>query len=242
MVLVNDLREIEALTFDVFGTVVDWRTSIIREGQALRKRLGLDTDWAALADAWRAGYRPAMDRVRAGELPWTRIDDLHRMILDDLVEPFALQSLGEGELWNLNRVWHRLQPWPDVVGGLRRLKRHYVIASLSNGNVSLLTNMAKFADLPWDCVLSAELAGTYKTDPEVYRTACRLLDLSPARVMMVAAHERDVLAAKGVGMRTAYVHRPLEYGPEAEAPEVDTSPFDLVVDDLAGLADALDAW
>ena len=213
--------QVRALVFDVFGTVVDWRTSIIREGQQLTRTRGIQADWVAFADGWRSGYGPAMNRVRTGELPWTRIDDLHRMILDDLLVEFSITGLSEDEIDHLNRAWHRLMPWPDTVVGLYRLKSRYLISTLSNGNVSLLTNMAKNAGLPWDCVLSAELTGHYKTDPEVYEKAAELLDLPPNRVMMVAAHRGDLVAAKEVGFRTALVHRPLEYGPDRD---VDLSP------------------
>ena len=232
----TQLNSIRALTFDVFGTVVDWRGSIIAEGNGWEN----DLDWAAFADAWRAGYQPAMARVRSGELGWTRIDDLHRMILDSLLPDFGLTGLGEERLAHLNRVWHRLRPWPDAVEGLTRLKQMYVIATLSNGNVSLLTNMAKNAALPWDCILSAELAHHYKPDPEAYRTACRMLDLPPEQVLMVAAHEGDLHAAAAVGMRTAYVHRPLENGPHNPKPWPEET-FDVMAKDFVELAEQLQA-
>ena len=235
------MAEVKALTFDVFGTVVDWRSTIIREGMALGEAKGLDVDWAAFADAWRGGYRPAMERVRRGEVPWAKIDDLHRTILDGLLSLFGVEGLSEDEIAELNRVWHRLDPWPDAIGGLLRLRARYVVAALSNGNVSLLTHMAKHAGLPWDCILSAELAQGYKPDPEVYITAADLLSLPPAQVMMVAAHEGDLLAAKGVGMRTAYVPRPVEYGPDSTPPTVDESAFDLVAQDIHALAEELGA-
>jgi 2-haloacid dehalogenase len=212
-----DFSSVEALTFDVFGTVVDWRSTITEEGRALGRAKGLNVDWEKFADSWRGGYGPSMNRVRKGELPWTKIDDLHRMILDRLLVEFRMEGLTETEKEHLNRVWHRLKPWPDAVEGLARLKRRYVIATLSNGNVSLLTHMAKHAGLPWDCILSAELARHYKPDPEVYRMAAELLSLPPAKVMMVAAHTGDLAAARAVGFRTAYVSRPLEAGPRAKA-------------------------
>lgn len=227
---------ISALTFDVFGTVVDWRGTIIEEGKGWE----IDLDWAGLADAWRAGYQPAMQKVRSGELGWTRIDDLHRMILEDLLPDFGLTGLSEEKLAHLNRVWHRLRPWPDAVEGLTRLKERFVIATLSNGNVSLLTNMAKHGGLPWDCILSAELARHYKPDPEAYRTACDLLDLPPEQVVMVAAHEGDLHAAAAVGMRTAYVHRPLEYGPEQPKPWPEET-FDWMAESFVELAELLEA-
>lgn len=233
------LADVEAMTFDVFGTVVDWRSSIIREGEQLTVRTGIEVDWPRFADAWRAGYGPAMRRVRSGELPWTRIDDLHRMILDGLIPEFGLTALDEAARDDLNRVWHRLSPWPDTVSGLTRLRTRYVLASLSNGNVALLVNMAKHSGLPWDAVLSAELAHQYKPDPEVYLTAADLLGLEPEQVMMVAAHKGDLRAAAALGFKTAYVPRPLEYGPDRE---IDTTPdpsFDVNATDFNDLADRL---
>lgn len=235
----HGIPDVEALTFDVFGTVVDWRTSIIREGQLLARRRGLDVDWPRFADRWRAGYAPAMNQVRTGELPWLTIDDLHRRVLDELVEEFELDVLSEEELRDLNGVWHRLMPWPDSVLGLTRLKAHYVIATLSNGNVSLLTHMAKNAGLPWDCILSSELAGHYKPDAEVYRKAADLLGLPMERVMMVAAHKSDLHAARAEGMRTAFVPRPLEYGLDDGRDLTPDPEFDVVADDFIDLAERL---
>jgi 2-haloacid dehalogenase len=232
---------VRALTFDVFGTVVDWRSSIIREGQLLTKAKGFRVDWAKFVDAWRAGYRPAMDRVSKGELAWTNIDGLHRLILDDLLKQFQLTGLTAEEIDHLNRVWHRLMPWPDSVPGLNRLRSRYIIATLSNGNIALLINMAKNAGLPWDCVLSAELFGHYKPDREVYETAARLFGLAPAQVMMVAAHKSDLQAAKQVGFKTAWVPRPLEHGADHA---VDTTPdpsFDITATDFLDLAAKLGA-
>lgn len=229
---------IRALTFDVFGTVVDWRGSLIREGELLAKRKGVKADWAAFADAWRAGYHPAMDRVRKGELPWTHIDRLHRMILDTLLPKFSLTGLNESEIEELNRAWHRLTPWPDAVPGLNRLRGRYVLATLSNGNVSLLVDMAKNAGLPWDCVLSSELFGHYKPDPEVYRGAAQLLNLAPDEVMMVAAHPPDLKAAQKCGLKTAYVPRPLEYGPQSTLAPHDGK-FDVVAESFLDLAKQL---
>jgi len=227
---------VKALVFDVFGTVVDWRGSIIREGQALGRRKKLKVDWPAFADAWRAGYRPAMARVRSGELPWTKIDDLHRLILDDLLLRFPLGRLAGEDIDHLNRVWHRLKPWPDARAGLARLKRRHVIATLSNGNVALLTNMAKHAKLPWDCILSAEVVRHYKPDPETYLGAADLLGVKPAELMMVAAHKDDLHAARACGLKTAFVPRPKEYGP-AVKPDVSRDPaFDLHARDFNDLA------
>jgi 2-haloacid dehalogenase len=186
---------VKALTFDVFGTVVDYRTTLIREGKQINQAKGLTVAWGRLADDWRDGYRPILQRVEGGELPWLKLDVLHRMLLDDLIPRFGLDTLSEAERADLNRVWHRLQPWPDAVSGLERLRRRYILAPLSNGNLALLTNMAKHAGLPWDCVLSADLARAYKPNPQVYRMAADLLDLRPDDIMMVAAHQGDLHAA-----------------------------------------------
>jgi 2-haloacid dehalogenase len=224
----------EALVFNVFGTVVDWRSTIVRDGEKLGRQKDLDVDWATFADAWRSRYAPSMDRVRRGEIPWTKLDDLHRTSLEDLLNVFGIKDLSEEEKDHLNRVWHRLEPWPDAVEGLTRLKESYVIAPLSNGNVSLLVNMAKRAGLPWDLILSAELARHYKPDPETYLMAPDLLDLRPEQVMMVAAHPHDLRAARKNGLKTAYIPRPLEFGPGKEAEPPDPS-FDLVADDFVEL-------
>jgi 2-haloacid dehalogenase len=235
-----DRRRPLALVFDIFGTVVDWRSSIIREGQALTARLGLSADWPALADAWRAGYAPAMARVARGEIAWATIDALHRMILDGLLPRFGLDALPESEREQLNRAWHRLDPWPDAVPGLTRLRQRQVIATLSNGNVSLLVNMAKRAGLPWDCVLSAELFGRYKPDLEVYRGAARLLGFAPGEVAMVAAHPSDLAAAQHAGLQTAYIPRPDERGPGGSMEPVGELRFDWTARDLVDLSVQLD--
>ena len=224
----------KALIFDVFGTVVDWRGSVIRDLEELGVDKDLDADWPAFADAWRDRYAPSMDRVRRSELPWTRLDDLHRASLEELLDEFSVEGFSQEEKDHLNKVWHRLDPWPDAVEGLKRLKERYIIAPLSNGNVSLLTNMAKRAHLPWDLILSAELVRHYKPDPETYLSAPDLLDLRPEEVMMVAAHVNDLRAARENGLRTAYVPRPLEFGPGAEADPPDPS-FDLVASDFIEL-------
>ncbi len=233
------LSSIKALTFDVFGTVVDWRSSIIRDGQLLSQRKSLDIDWGRFADEWRAGYGPAMQRVRKGDLPWMKIDQLHRLILDDLLVRFEI-DLDEGEADHFNRVWHRLIPWPDAVAGLNLLRASFIVSTLSNGNVSLLVNMAKNAGLPWDCVLSAELAKHYKPDGEVYLMAADLLGLEPAQVMMVAAHPGDLRAAASVGLRTALIPRPLERGPERGLYyDIAETNFDVTADDFLDLASKL---
>jgi 2-haloacid dehalogenase len=239
--MAQPLTNVKALTFDVFGTVVDWRSSIIREGEKLGASKGLRADWARFADAWRAGYGPAMDRVRKGEMPWTSIDALHRLILDRLLEENGIRGLSADEVDHLNRVWHRLHPWPDSVEGLTRLRRKFVLATLSNGNIALLVNMAKNAGLPWDAVLSAELAGHYKPDKEVYLKAAELLGLQPNEVMMVAAHQGDLRAAAGVGFRTAFVPRPLEYGTNRKVDLTPDPAFDIVARDFLDLAGKLGA-
>ncbi len=234
-----DFSEVKALTFDIFGTVVDWRGSIISEGESVWKDKGVDVDWPEFADRWRGGYGPSMQRVRTGELPWMNIDALHRLILDDLLEQFQVAGLSEADKVQLNKVWHRLNPWPDVASGLARLRKRFVVASLSNGNVALLVNMARHGGLCWDCVLSAELAGHYKPDPEVYQTAAALLGLEPREVMMVAAHNGDLEGSKAVGFRTAFVHRPREFGPE-QTTDLVPGPFvDVVANDFNLLADRL---
>lgn len=231
---------VSALIFDVFGTVVDWRGSVIREGEELGRKRNLEVDWAAFADEWRGRYAPSMDRVRRGELPWANLDALHRASLEELLEEFGVEGLSEEDIDHLNKVWHRLDPWPDSVAGLARLKERYVISTFSNGNVALLTDMAKRAGLPWDLILSAELVRHYKPDPETYLMAPSFLDLRPDEVMLVAAHPSDLRAAQTHGLRAAYVLRPLEWGPGGEAEPADPS-FDLVVDDLIELAEKLEA-
>lgn len=233
------LAHVKALAFDVFGTVVDWRGGIANEAARVADELEIDGDWNAFALAWRAGYAPAMQRVRSGELPWTRIDELHRMILDSILDDFGLAGLDERARRELNRAWHRLPPWPDSVAGLERLKRRFVITTLSNGNFSLLTNMAKRAGLPWDCIISAELFNHYKPDPETYRGAARLLDIDTAELMLVAAHASDLRAARAQGCRTAYVLRPQEFGEHQPAEDYDPDEFDLVARDFSDLADQL---
>lgn len=231
----DKLAAVKALVFDTFGTVVDYRSSIIAEGEAFGKAKGLKVDWAKFADAWRAGYAPAMNRVRQGELPWTKLDRLHRMTLDKLLVDFSISGLNEQETDHLNRVWHRLKPWPDAVPGLTRLKKKFVIGPLSNGNLALLTNMAKHAGLPWDCILGAELARHYKPDKEAYLTGAELLDLTPPEIMMVAAHQNDLAAAHALGFRTAFVPRPKE-GPNGEKNLTPDPRWDLVAADFNALA------
>ena len=225
-----------ALAFDVFGTVVDWRGSIAREVSQIAATCNIEVDAEGFADAWRGGYAPAMDRVRKGALPWMNIDALHRLILDDIVERFGLENLDELERAHLNFAWHRLAPWADSVEGLFRLKQEFTITTLSNGNFSLLVDMARHARLPWDCVISAELFGHYKPDLETYQGTARLLDIPTAELMLVAAHPSDLRAAKAQGCRTAYVVRPLEFGAGHALPEFTPGEFDFVTDDFLDLA------
>ena len=223
-------RPVRALVFDVFGTVVDWRSGVIREGRALAAAAGAEVDWPAFADAWRAGYQPAMQRAMQpgadGQVAWVHIDALHREILETLLPRFGLAHLDEAARTELNLAWHRLDPWPDVLAGLRRLKSRFTIATLSNGNISLLVDMAKRARLPWDCVLSAELFRKYKPDPAVYLGAAALLGVAPGELLMVAAHPSDLAAAAAAGLQTAYVERPLEHGPAAHRPPPADTHFD----------------
>jgi 2-haloacid dehalogenase len=234
-----DVGSIKALTFNVFGTVVDWRGSIIRDGEAFGRARGLAVDWARFADAWRGLYQPQMDRVRNGEMPWTRLDDLHRMSLDRLLAEFGIQGLSEVDIEHLNRVWHRLDPWPDAVPGLMRLKRRFILATLSNGNVALLVNMAKRAGLPWDAILGAEVARHYKPQPEAYITTADMLGLKPEQCLMVAAHNGDLGSASKVGLRTAFVPRPGEYGPNQTKDFTPERVWDVVAKDFVDLADQL---
>jgi 2-haloacid dehalogenase len=227
------------LAFDVFGTVVDWRASIIGELEIFGENHGLAEDWATFADNWRAGYPAAMDRVRTGELPWLKIDALHRLILDELLDRTGIGSMPDADVDELNRAWHRLDPWPDSVGGLTRLKQRFIITTLSNGNVSLLTNMAKHAGLPWDCVISAELFHHYKPDPEAYLGCADLLDVAPGEVMLVAAHPSDLRSARDAGLMTAYVMRPLERGEGRKLPGVQEGEFDYTAGDFFDLAGQL---
>jgi 2-haloacid dehalogenase len=234
-----DPASVAALTFDVFGTVVDWRSSIIREGEALGRAKGLRVDWPRFADAWRGLYQPNLDRVRSGAIGWTRLDDLHRMALDQLLVDFEITGLSEADIERFNRAWHRLDPWPDSVPGLTRLRRRYVLATLSNGNVALIVNMARRAGLPWDAVLGAEVARHYKPQPEAYLTTAAMLGLRAEQCLMVAAHNGDLAAAAAVGLRTAFVPRPLEHGPVAQADVEPARQWDVVADGFVDLADRL---
>ena len=238
----NELEGVKALVFDVFGTVVDWRSSVIAELEQLGRTRDISRNWTEFADLWRQGYGEGTRRINEGTDAWVPVDVIHRRKLDQLLQQFEVPGMREHEIDHLNRVWHRLNPWPDSVEGLTRLGTRYIVSTLSNGGVGLLVNMAKFGGLPWDCVLSAEIFGRYKPDPGVYAGAARLLGLAPEEVGMVAAHGHDLLGAKRVGLRTLFVSRPDEHGQDKpfELPEaIDT--FDVVADDFVDLADKLNA-
>ncbi len=237
----SPILDVKALVFDVFGTVVDWRSSIIRELEAFGRARRISADWTALADAWRAGYQPAMDRVRKGEIGWTALDDLHRTTLEALLPRFGVDGLSDADRCHLNTVWHRLAPWPDAVAGLTRLKRRYIIGTLSNGNVALLLNMAKHAALPWDMIFSAELARAYKPAPETYRSVPGFLRSEPGEVMLVAAHNNDLVAAAREGLKTGFVARPTEYGPTQTRDLAAEHAFDVVARDFVQLAELMGA-
>ena len=231
--------DVRAILFDVFGTVVDWRGSLIGELSAWGAAHGHAADWTGLIDAWRSAYAPSMDRVRRGELPWTNLDALHRATLAELAPRFGLHGLSADEMEWVNLAWHRLRPWPDSVPGLTRLRRKYILSPLSNGNVALLVNLARRAGLPWDLVLSAEVFQHYKPDPETYLGACRLLALEPAQVMLCAAHNNDLEAAQRYGLRTAFLARPTEYGPHQKRDFEPEGTWDVVARDLEDLADRM---
>jgi len=232
--------ELDALLFDVFGTLVDWRTGVIDALRAFGERAGVNADWAAFADDWRRAYAPSMDRVRRGEIPWQNLDALHRASLAALLDRYGIRGVGAPECDRVVRAWHALPPWPDAVPGLRRLRERFVVASLSNGNVALQVNLSRHAGLPLDMLFSAELFAHYKPDIQMYEGACALLDLAPARVMLVAAHSDDLAAAQACGLRTAFVARPLEWGPGA-ASETVPARVDFSVDSVESLAEQLEA-
>jgi 2-haloacid dehalogenase len=234
-----DPASLNALTFDVFGTVVDWRSSITREGQAFGKAHGLDVDWVAFADRWRGMYQPAMDEVRSGRRGWTKLDNLHRESLDKLVTEFGITGVSEADLDHLNCAWHRLDPWPDAVPGLTRLKRRYILATLSNGNVALMVNMAKRAGLPWDAILGAEVTRHYKPQRECYLGTAAMLGLKPEQCALVAAHNGDLAAAAALGFKTVFVPRPAEHGPGQTKDVKAERDWDVIARDFVDLADQL---
>ncbi len=230
------MDDVKAVLFDTFGSVVDWRGSVVAEMTTFGHDRGIEADWTAFADAWRAAYKPSMDRVRSGARPWTVLDVLHRESLEALLVQFGIAGLSEGDLDHLTRIWHRLTPWPDSVAGLTRLKRRYVISPLSNGNMALLVNLAKHAGLPWDTVLGSDIPRAYKPDPSVYLGACAMLGLAPGQVMMAAAHNYDLAAARALGMRTGFFARPHEYGPAQTKDVKAESDWDVVAEDIGDLA------
>lgn len=234
-----DALGIRALTFDVFGTVVDWRSGIAREGERLGREKGVSADWELFADRWRGLYQPTLGKVREGAMPWTKLDDLHRLSLLEVLGEFGLTGLSETELTELSHAWRRLEPWPDVVEGLTRLRTRFVLATLSNGNVALLVEMAKRAGLPWDAILGAEVARHYKPLPAAYLMTADLLSLQPEACLMVAAHHDDLLAARDCGFQTAYVARPDEYGPGRAKPLPPDHGHDFVADSMVALAEQL---
>lgn len=235
----DPMSDVKALVFDVFGTVVDWRNSIAREVEAVARAKGWTVDPYQFADRWRAMYQPSMEPVRRGEKPYVRLDDLHRASLVALLEEFGLDPLPADELEHLNRAWHRLDPWPDCVPGLTRLKKRFILATMSNGNVALMVNMAKHAGLPWDTILGAEPARNYKPVPTVYLTGADWLGLRPEEVMMTAAHNGDLRAARALGFRTAFILRPDEYGPNQSKDLKAEEDWDQVVGGMEELADKL---
>jgi 2-haloacid dehalogenase len=231
-----------ALLFDVFGTCVDWRSSVIAEGKALGGRLGLEgVDWPALADAWRARYQPQLQTVRSGARPWTNLDVLHREALDQVLADFALDAVPAVDRADFNLVWHRLAPWPDTIEGLRLLKRRFIIAPNSNGHIALLLNLSKRAGLPWDVILGAEIARAYKPAPAAYLRNVEAVGMSPPEVMMVAAHNGDLVAAAACGLRTAFVARPTERGPGQTSDLRPDHDVELVASDFIDLARQLGA-
>lgn len=234
-VLHGSLDNVKALTFDVFGTVVDYRSSIIAEGTKLSAKHGFKVDWPGFADAWRGAYRPAMNAVMRGGSEWVNVDDIYRSALNKLLDLHEITGLTEPEIVDFCLIWHRLEPWGDSVLGLERLRRKFILSTLSNGNVRLLVDLARHAHLPWDVILSSEIVRAYKPDPRAYQMATDLLGLKPSEVMMVAAHQYDLDAAHEMGMRTAFVMRPLEHGPE-KIPDLEGTRFDIVATDMVDLA------
>ena len=233
-------HSIKALLFDVFGTVVDWRTGVTREGEEFGRRNGLSgIDWAAFADAWRALYQPTLEKVRSGAMPFLPLDDLHRMELEKLLKERGINHLSEAEIDDFNRAWHRLPPWPDAVSGLMRMRVKYILGTCSNGNVAQMVNLARHSNLPWDAILGAEMARQYKPMPEVYRVSVSLLRLQPAECALVAAHNYDLHSAAACGLRTAFVVRPKEYGPGVKPDLEPSEKWDFVAKDFNELSEQL---
>lgn len=235
-----DKAHVQAIVFDVFGTVVDWRTSIIRDLAAFGTKRGIAADWTRFADDWRALYQPAMDEVRSGRRAWTILDVLHRESLVVLLGRYGIDGLSDADIDHLTHAWHRLVPWPDALPGLARLKSRYIIGPMSNGNVGLLTRMSKHAKLPWDVILGAETARAYKPLPESYLRNAALLNLEPSQVMLVAAHNNDLKAAQAAGLATGFVPRPTEHGPGQTKDLAPAGDWDVVADDFLALAAAME--
>ena len=231
--------ELKALVFDVFGTVVDWRTSIANEVSNQLKNKGFDLNWLAFSEAWRAKYQPSMEGVRSGKRGYVRLDVLHLENLMEVLEEFKVSGLSSAELDYLNRAWHRLKPWPDSVSGLERLKKKFIIGTMSNGNVALMVNMAKHSGLPWDVILGAEPAQAYKPDPKTYLTGVDWLGLQTDEVLMCAAHNNDLVAARDQGLKTAFIARPTEYGKYQSVDIKAEHEFDFITTDMNDLADQL---
>jgi len=234
-------RQLRAILFDLFGTVLDWRGSILDELAEFGKKHRYEANWSEFADRWRAGFRTLQSRIAQGETAWMTMDEIHRSVLDRLLEELNVPGLGDETITDLNCAWHRLRPWPDAVAGIVRLKRKNIVSPLSNGSLSMLIAASKHAGLPWDCVLSSAMFASYKPDPKVYRGAASLLGLAPQEVMLVAAHAYDTDGARAAGFRTAYVFRPEEFGPGRGEDPGDTSRFDFVAANFLELADALGA-
>lgn len=232
---------LRAVLFDVFGTVVDWRSSVTDALSAFGLRYGLEADWAGYTDRWRAGFRTMQKQVADGEISWLSMDEIHRRVLVRLLEELDVPGLNDEDIEHLNSAWHRLRPWPDSPAGIARLKREYIVAPLSNGNLSMLVDVSKHAELPWDCVLSTAMFSSYKPDPRVYRGAAELLGFAPREIMLTAAHAYDCDGARAAGLQTAYVYRPDEFGPGRGEDPGDTSRFDVVVSDFLELAEQLQA-
>ena len=211
--MTKELADLKVCIFDVFGTVVDWRGSLIEDLPQMGRKHGLDTDWTSFAVDWRGLYQPQMQRVRKGEIPWTNIDELHKEAFEMLLKKRGLKHPGEKATWEFTRLWHKLRPWPDSVEGIGMMKKKYVVATLSNGNVALLINMAKNGGIPWDHCFSGETFHHYKPDPEAYLGVAKTMYLEPHQVMLVAAHNDDLAAARSFGLKTGFVPRPTEYGP-----------------------------
>ena len=232
------MTSIRAMFFDVFGTLVDWRTGVAREADRVLRPLGHTLDWTGFADAWRAEYQPGMEEVRSGRIPFSKLDVLHRHNLERFMPRFGLTDLSETVRHELTLAWHRLDAWPDVPAALKRLRKKFLLAPVSNGNISLMVDLARHNDFPWDAILGAEIAGDYKPKSRVYLAACEALDLKPAQCMMVAAHSNDLAAAAACGLRTGHIARPGEYGP-GTGERTPTVPVDFAGTDLADLASKL---